>query len=41
MDTNETSRTVLVVDDEVHIVNGVALKFRGSGFRGLTGRDQR
>ncbi|MCH8912380.1 MAG: response regulator [Planctomycetes bacterium] len=39
MDTNETSRTVLVVDDEVHIVNVVALKFRGAGFRVLTARD--
>ena len=39
MDTNETSKTVLVVDDEVHIVNVVALKFRGAGFRVLTARD--
>ena len=30
MDTHETSKTVLVVDDEVHIVNVVALKFRGA-----------
>ncbi len=39
MDTNETSKTVLVVDDEVHIVNVVALKFRGAGYRVLTARD--
>ncbi len=39
MDTNETSKTVLAVDDEVHIVNVVALKFRGAGFRVLTARD--
>ncbi len=39
METNEISKTVLVVDDEVHIVNVVALKFRGAGFRVLTARD--
>ncbi len=39
METNESSKTVLVVDDEVHIVNVVALKFRGAGFRVLTARD--
>ena len=39
MDPNETSKTVLVVDDEVHIVNVVVLKFRGAGFRVLTARD--
>ncbi len=39
METNDQSKTVLVVDDEVHIVNVVALKFRGAGFRVLTARD--
>ena len=39
METNENSRTVLVVDDEVHIVNVVALKFRSAGYRVLTARD--
>lgn len=39
METDDISKTVLVVDDEVHIVNVVALKFRGAGFRVLTARD--
>ena len=39
MERNDFSKTVLVVDDEVHIVNVVALKFRGAGFRVLTARD--
>ena len=39
METNEVSKTVLVVDDEVHIVNVVALKLRGAGYRVLTARD--
>ncbi len=39
MDANESSKTVLVVDDEVHIVNVVALKFRGAGFKVFTARD--
>ena len=39
VETNEKSKTVLVVDDEVHIVNVVALKFRNDGYRVLTARD--
>lgn len=33
------AKTVLVVDDEVHIVNVVAMKFRCAGYRVLTARD--
>ena len=36
---SEKCKTVLVVDDEVHIVNVVALKFKSAGFRVLTARD--
>ncbi len=39
MEINEKSKTILVVDDEVHIVNVVALKFRSAGHRVLTARD--
>ncbi len=39
MDSKGTTKTVLVVDDEVHIVNVVALKFRSEGYRVLTARD--
>lgn len=41
MQENEESKTVLVVDDEVHIVNVVALKFRSEGYRVLTAGDPR
>ena len=37
--SSEQCKTVLVVDDEVHIVNVVALKFKSAGFRVLTARD--
>jgi two-component system phosphate regulon response regulator PhoB len=35
----ETGKTVLIVDDEVHIVNVVAMKFKSAGFNVLTARD--
>ena len=33
------SRTILVADDETHILNVVSLKLRNAGFRVLTARD--
>ena len=39
MTENSTSKTVLVVDDEVHVVNVVSMKFRKAGYRVLTARD--
>ncbi len=39
MNSSACNKTVLVVDDEVHIVNVVAMKFRNAGFTVLTARD--
>ncbi|MCG3137893.1 MAG: Alkaline phosphatase synthesis transcriptional regulatory protein PhoP [Phycisphaerae bacterium] len=38
MDQPRTKR-VLVVDDEIHIINVVAMKFRHAGYEVLTARD--
>ncbi len=35
----KSSRTILVVDDEAHIVHVVAMKLRGAGYEVLTARD--
>lgn len=39
MIADKKPKTVLVVDDEIHIVNVVAMKFRSAGYRVLTARD--
>lgn len=36
---NENSATILVADDESHILNVVSLKLRNAGYRVLTARD--
>src|SRR5438094_1465567 len=35
----ETSKTILVADDESHILHVVSLKLRNAGYRVLTARD--
>src|SRR6478752_314416 len=37
--TSGAGRTILVADDESHILNVVSLKLRNAGFRVLTARD--
>src|SRR4051794_4210384 len=37
--TNGAGRTILVADDETHILNVVSLKLRNAGFRVLTAHD--
>lgn len=39
MSENETGKTILVADDESHILNVVSLKLRNAGFRVITARD--
>src|SRR6187402_2606807 len=36
---NENEKTILVADDETHILNVVSLKLRNAGFRVLTAHD--
>ena len=35
----DTNKTILVADDESHILHVVSLKLRNAGFRVLTARD--
>lgn len=41
MNANANAKTVLVADDESHILNVVSLKLRNAGYRVVTARDGR